>query len=74
MLFESGIYVAISQKGRKESSRTENLHRFIIGLGVQVERVDEAFVFAQQETIVDVRDGLVGQGTLDELSPRSYEP
>ena len=51
-----------------------NLHRFIIGLGVQVERVDEAFVFAQQETIVDVRDGLVGQGTLDELSPRSYEP
>ena len=52
----------------------KNLHRFIIGLGVQIERVDEAFVFAQQETIVDVRDGLVGQGTLNELSPRSYEP
>ena len=48
MLFESGIYVAISQKWRDELIRNVNLHRFIIGLGVQVERVDEAFVFAHQ--------------------------
>ena len=53
-----------------------DLHRFIIGLGVQIERENEALAIAraQQETVVDVRDGLVGQGTLDELSPRPYEP
>ena len=53
-----------------------DLHRFIIGLGVQIERENEALAIAsaQQETVVDVRDGFVGQGTLDELSPRPYEP
>ena len=53
-----------------------DLHRFIIGLGVQIERENEALAIAraQQETVVDVRDRFVGQGTLDELSPRPYEP